>query len=213
MRARCGRQRVRRWSRGSGSAHTRGSTGRGPQGWGEFLIVDCGEVGKVEMNHVAPKSRVAWVAGRTNETFPQWLREPMPRDEEIGIGEGLDGPDRKYHLLPCAFGGFDLPVELAGVELTGLRLDATPVRPQPDQLERVGKQRLEGCPRVQSERLDLERTEADPQERRTARPDGQVLPGSGQGLYGSRDSRLRGYRHRHCTGGRERHADAGKHGV
>src|SRR5437763_16703979 len=96
--------------------------------------------------------------------LPQWLRQPVRWDEDLGITESLDRAHRQNDLLSGALRGIDLPVQVCRFEPPGLRLDPVPVRTQADQRIGERQQRLQGGTPIETERLSLKRTEADTEE-------------------------------------------------
>jgi hypothetical protein len=104
-------------------------------------------------------------------TLPEWSLETMHWYEELGIAEVLDRADRQDDVLAGSLGGFELPVELARIELARATFDPIPVRSEPNQVERVCKEGRKSCFQLQAECLNLPRPKADTEQGRAARPD------------------------------------------
>ena len=128
--------------------------------------------------------------GLDQGTLAQRLGQMVARNEELRVAECLHRSDADDDLLSGLLGRLDLPVELAGVETAGPALDAVPVCGQPDQLERVVKQRGQGGHGIKPEDPRLQRPETDAQPGLTARLDRHLLPVVGERSRGSRDPEL-----------------------
>src|SRR5438046_2596597 len=124
----------------------------------------------------------------------------MSGHEELGIAERLQGADAQDDLLASVLGSVDLPVELVGDEATRRRLETVPVGAQADQLEWILEQSFERSRGVESERIDLPWTKADPEEGRGPGLHGHAAPTVGQRADSTGDAQLARYREREQTG-------------
>src|SRR6266851_1460925 len=105
------------------------------------------------------------MCGRLDQrTLGQWTWESVPRHKELGVTEILDGANRQDHLLAGTLDRLELPIELAGVELVGPGFDLIPVGRHPNQVERIGQERVQRCRSVQAERLNLSRAKTESQQ-------------------------------------------------
>ncbi len=123
------------------------------------------------------------VGGRPDQAaFREGLPQMMGWRKEFRIAKGFQRTHAQDNLLSSLFGGLDLPIQLPRLEDAGLRFDVAPVSPQPDQLERISQQRLQGGAPIQAKGCRLERAKADSQPGIAAGCNRQALPGVGQGL-------------------------------
>src|SRR5207244_3631688 len=90
-----------------------------------------------------------------------------------------------------------------GVEESGFRLDAVPVRPQSNELERTGQQGPQRRSRVETEGVDLRWAEADAQASRAARLDRRRPPRISEGLARPLEPQLGGQGRGQQAGGGE----------
>src|SRR6266566_1906528 len=123
------------------------------------------------------------IVGRLDQcALAQRFHEAVGRNEQLGIAERLYRSDGEDDLFACPLRGIELLVQLAGIERAGGRLDVIPIRPKPDDVEWIRKQRLEGRRSIQAERFSLSRPEADPEDGRLAPRDRQLAPQVGHRL-------------------------------
>ena len=133
-----------------------------------------------ELRRCREKRRV--VGGSDACALAQRIGQTVVGYEELRVAEGLERADAQHNLFAGALGGVDLPIEIASVEDSGSRLDAVPIRPQPDEVERMRQQACQRRSRVEAERVDLRWAEADAQASRAPRLHRQRTPSIGERL-------------------------------
>src|SRR5450759_2695798 len=132
--------------------------------------------------------------------FSQWLRHVVDRHEEFGIAECLQRSHAKNYSFAGALRSVDLPIQLAGIELSRRTLDAVPVGAQPNKREGIAEDLVQRRPGIKAERVDLRRSKADAKLGLLPRGDRHIAPSIGRRSGGSPKAYLRDYRQRKSSG-------------
>src|SRR4029077_5279857 len=89
-----------------------------------------------------------------------------------------------------SFDCFELPIELASVELAWFCFDFVPIGGETNEVERIGEKGFQGRLPLQTESLDLSRPKAETKQGRATSPDRCSFPGVVDSLLRLCESRL-----------------------
>src|SRR5262245_34601374 len=146
-----------------------------------------------------------WLCSRSDQgAFNEGVTPMVDWHKEFRIAKVLDRTDAQDDLFTSLFSRLDLPVKLIRAERTWRWLALLPVGAKAQHLKRVCQQGGQSRLRIQAERLDLARAQADAQQRCAAGGNWPLPPAVGQGLSRARQAHLDGKRQGRCAGGSNR---------